>query len=161
MRWSLLTSLPRTVTVPILRRRELAGKTHAFVVLLNAERNVEAIAWHPDESTNGAWGLLEAGDELTVTIREESAKYPGTYVGKAEPWDKQPNKLKTAVRNRERGLGELRRSDIELPPAYADALQVVRRAVGDPDTKTYASRIVMAHLGPVVAQMLQEASGNG
>ena len=153
-----MTSLPRTVTVPILRRKEIAGKQHAFIVQLNAERNVEAIAWHPDGSTNGAWDLLEAGDELTVTIREESTKYPGTFVGKADLWDQQPNKLKTAVRNRERGLGELRRSDIELPPAYADALQVVRRAVGDPDTKTYASRIVMAHLGPVVAQLQLEVA---
>jgi len=147
-----MTSLPRTVTVPILRRKEIAGKQHAFIVQLNAERNIEAIAWHPDGSTNGAWDLLEAGDELTVTIREESVKYPGTFVGKADPWDQQPNKLKTAVRNRERGLGELRRSDLILPPAYADALQRARRAAGDPDTATWASRLVMAHLTPFLRQ---------
>jgi hypothetical protein len=128
-------------------------------VLLNAESKVEGIIWHPDGPTNGAWDLLTAGDELTVTIREKSAKFPGTFVGKADPWDTQPNKLKTAIRNRQRGQAELRRSDIELPPAYADALQRVRRAVGDPDTKTYASRIVMAHLGPVVAQLQQEGQG--
>jgi hypothetical protein len=143
-----VTSLLRTVTVPILRRKEIAGKQHAFIVQLNAERNVEAIAWHPDSTTNGAWDLLEAGDELTVTIREESTKFPGTFVGKAEPWDSQPNKLKTDIRKRKREEAELRRSDILLTPAYAEALQRARRLAGDPDTATWASRLVMAHLTP-------------
>ena len=151
-----MTSLPRTVLVPILRRKEIAGKQLAFIVQLNAERNVEAIAWHPDNTTNGAWDLLEAGDELTVTIREESAKFPGTFVGKAEHCDSQPNKLKTAVRNRKRGEAELRRSDLMLPPAYAEALQRARLAAGDPDTATWASRLVMAHLTPFLKE-----GGNG
>jgi len=147
-----VTSLPRTVTVPILRRKEIAGKQHAFIVQLNAERNVEAIAWHQDGTTNGAWDLLEAGDELADTIREESKKFPGTFVGKAEGWDSQPNKLKTTIRNRKRAEAELRRSDLMLPPAYAEELQRARRAAGNPDTATWASRIVMAHLTPFLKE---------
>lgn len=147
-----MADLPRTVTAPILRRKELQGKPPAYIVLLNAERNVEGIAWHPDATTNGAWELLEAGDELTVVIREESTKFPGTYVGKAADWDEQPNKLKTAIRNRKRGQSELKRSDIMLPPRYAEALQRARRAAGDPDTATRASRLVMAHLTPFLKE---------
>lgn len=148
-----MPELPCTRTVPILRRKELNnGKPHAFIVQLNAERNIEAIAWHPDDTTHGAWDLLAAGDELSVIIREESQKYPGTFVGKAASWDDQPNKLKTAVRNRKRGADELRRSDLMLPPAYAEALQRARRAAGDPDTATWASRLVMAHLTPFLQQ---------
>ena len=138
--------------VPILRRKEIAGKQHSFIVQLNAERNVEAIAWHQDGTTNGAWDLLEAGDELADTIREESKKFPGTFVGKAEEWDSQLNKLKTTIRNRKRAEGELRRSDLMIPPAYAEELQRARRAAGDPDTATWARRIVMAHLTPFLKE---------
>jgi len=138
------------VTVPILRRKEIARKLYGFIVHLNAERNVEAIAWHPDSTTNGAWDLLEAGDELSVSLREESKKFHGIFVGKAEEWDAQPNKLKIAIRNRKLGEAELRSSDLMLPPAYTEARQRARRAAGNPDTATWASRLVMAYLTPLL-----------
>ena len=140
------------MTVPILRRKEIARKLYDFIVHLSAERNVEAIAWHPDSTTNGEWDSLEAGDELMVTIREESKNCPGTFIGKAEEWDAQPKLLKIAIRNRKLGEAELRSSDLMLPPAYTEARQRARRAAGNPDTATWASRLAMAYLTPFLKE---------
>jgi len=111
--------------------------------------------WRPDEGDFSHLSLIQKGDTMKVSVLGHARK-PGEWKSHLLPRDQQTRNIQNELRRREQRLetgSELRRSDIELPPAYADALRHVRIAVGDPDTKTYASRIVMAHLGPVVAAL--------
>ncbi|WP_066906736.1 hypothetical protein [Synechococcus sp. MIT S9509] len=145
-----------------MRFKQLSNGGRQAVVGLNPEKKSEGLIWHPDSAPSGWWEQLHEGDEISVLIREKSDRFENTFIGNCSSPEDQPNKLKTALRNRQRGQRDLKRSDIMLPPEYAEALQHVRRAVGDPDTITYASRIVMAHLGPVVASLnTQGAQKNG
>ena len=143
--------LPKQATGPILRWKQVSGVRTA-VVLLNEESGAEGLVSPPDEAPLNWWEMLRKGDVVSALIREESRKFSNTFIGKCLDPEKQPNKLKTTVRNRERGHEELRRSDLILPPRYAEALQKARRLAGDPDTATWASRLVMAHLTPFLSE---------
>lgn len=146
-----LCALPQRRTVPIDRWRQFDGQ-RAAVTVLNPESNIDCFTLPLDE--NGKWfEELRAGDVVTVDVERQTDRCKNTFIGKVAPLNEQPNKLQTAVRMRQRGQEDLRRSEIMLPPDYAEALKYARIAANDPDTKTYASRIVMAHLGPVLACM--------
>ena len=151
--------LPQRRTVPIDRWRQFEGQ-RAAVTILKAETKIDCFTLPPDE--NGKWfEELRENDIVTVDVQRQSAKYRKTFIGQVAPLSEQPNTLQTAIRNRQRKQEGYRESDIALPPEYTKALQYARKAAGDPDTKTYASRIVMAHLGPVLACMkAQEVQNN-
>ena len=116
--------------------------------------------WRPNAGDFSHLALIQKGDTVKVNVLGQARK-PGEWRSHLLPRDEQPRNIQNELRRREQSLAtgtELNRSDIELLPEYAETLRYVRRAVGDPDTKTYASRIVMAHLGPVVAALKSEAS---
>lgn len=141
---------PQRRTVPIVRWRQFEGQ-RAAITTLNSETELECLTFAPDEK--GEWfAQLRIDDMVTVDV-ERPADRPKNYIGKVAPLSKQPNVLQTAIRKRQRGQENLRRSDIELSPDLAEALQYARRLVGDPDTKTYASRVMTVHLAPFLDRM--------
>ena len=148
-------AFPFDAEVTIVKCHDHTDKPRSFNAKSKGGKNI--LVFYPDKGDGSYLPLIQEDDTVKVSVREPART--GGLIANLLPRDKQPRNIQNEFRRHEQRLTtgtELNRSDIELPPKYAEALRYVRRAVGDPDTKTYASRIVMAHLGPVVAALKAE-----